>query len=210
MATAANVTFRGSVRPVGSQLPVNFKKAAALLDTSTDFRNYDCEIDEDYALTALEVTKTSANVTALTGLQIGVYKVGPGPIATATLTPIAAVTFIAAALVGTKLIAGVKSTDASVVVVQPYAETAVLAANYMFANATDPFIVPVLAETTAVGVSTKQKIRLQIKWTTSSAVSPDPSCFILASFCKLSRVELANSSELITVDADLAAGAQNH
>lgn len=194
--------IKNEVKAVGEVIPLNFVLEGlsyANNDLAPNRRIIDFEIDSNYVLTDLEVTKTvndlkkgGAGETS-DQLTIEVYRVGPGPDAVATETLIAKSQFDATSadvVVGTRTLAG-----------DPYS-----ADSQQFANGTeqDP-LVEVSATTTAVvtnGVpNSRQRIRVVVTMTASDATSRvgvgSASCFIKVSLVRFSQ--LGNLDELITL-----------
>lgn len=203
MATAPNASSPAQVKPTGECIPFNFKASPVFID---QIWSYDFEIDENFVVTDLDVTKTSADVSLDVSaiLTVGIYRIGPGPIATSTETEIAQVAFTSTDLVGTKYISGVKvntvviGTDPTLFETNQFAGGAGIA----------PFDLPVKAEEAAVLGSTKQRIRIKIQATVGGTSSPevalDPRVFILVKLAKISNIGMnsaAGDREVIDIQA---------
>lgn len=205
--TAATATFLGAIRPVGEIIPISFidDVATPILAGAHRQINYDFEIDQNYILSGLQVTKTVGGVLADVVETISVFKYPNGTDDDNDLVEIAHVGFAASSGAGTTLIAGVLAASSGAVAAGVVPPT--VASTGLYAGAggvtTDPTI-KVLSNVATSGSSpSSQKIRVQINGYNGAVVSqsPDLSVFILCELIRFTDVKLAGSEELTTVIA---------
>jgi hypothetical protein len=222
--------YRNAVKPIGEAILLNFIRENVTLAGNTLANSqswyYDFEIDADYVVTGLEVTKTVAsltqtNITDAQSLNVYVFRVGAGIDTAATATPIAqtcmsglsptvagANTYNNTGVLGTRVFAGVPEIN----FFQGVAVAAVISSNttvgadaaalgtdptlvtnlFGGGGAADPLVRVLAVAPTAVGTTTKQKIRITINTAKTNvlvAASYSCSCFI--------KVELARFSDVI-------------
>lgn len=172
---AANDTIRNAVKPVGEIIPVLYVKEN--VELSEDYY-VDFEIDSNYVVTGLEVTKVVAALGAADQVVVTVSKISSGKDAIATATVISEATLAASTSKGERVLAGA-----------PYA-----AGSYLFASADplDPLTKVAATAPAAADGLTKQRIRLAIAFTAGLATTKSPSVFV--------KVELARFSDIITFD----------
>lgn len=210
--------YRNAVRPVGEAICLNFvKESITLVQNATQSWFYDFEVDANYVVTGLEVTKTSrdlsigADTTTGQRLSVIVWRVGAGTDAEATATNVAQATLsnalgVAAELNGTgnegtrvfagqKTLSAVAAANAAAVAIGGNAaadtDPSLVSNQYLAGSSTDP-MVKILANGTVVNNKSKQRIRIAIATVTTANANltgNSASCFI--------KVDLARFSDII-------------
>ena len=224
---AATQTFRNAVKPVGEVIELSVHSHPGATATAHWQYDYDYEIDANYVVSDLEVTKTELVMVAGTILDVRVYRVPAGTDAAVTLTTadeIAKCGMAASTALGTKVKAGVLTTTvqptiavgviSAAGVTTPSSSTELLAGSTNASTTVNGVIVynntvmPIAAVApVSVGGLTKQRIRIIVSGTAAAAAETDFSCFVRVSLCRFSDFSLLQTGAAGRDNGELAISA---
>lgn len=198
MALNVLATYRNAVKPVGEKILFNYNPdaaAKALWNAAGKSVSYDFEIDADYFVTQLAVTKTVLPISATQtdDAYVDVLRVNTD----ATTDLIARVYLICTAIIGgglkgAKTIAG----EAGVAVVRPIGNTTITTEHFGSAASVlaDPLVKVAATKSVAAAANNKQKIRITL------TAGPTPQVDATLDMNMLVEVQLAKFSEVVSVN----------
>ena len=181
---ATNVTYLGAIKPVGSKILLNYNLGydgdVPRTWAASSVVQFNFELDQNYIVTGLEMTKTAAAISDTNVLEVKVYRTD---YAGNTLA-IAAAALVGATgtdgLKGQKQIAGVPNGTVAVGVAA--GDTQIFA----LGSYSDPEVAVVANKKNVGNIPTQQFITVEISGVVNAAAL-NPSCFI--------EVQLANFNE---------------
>lgn len=193
--TAARATFRNAIKPVGESIAFDVLDSDATT-TGGRTRTYDFLIDSDFVLTKLLATKTVVDGVAGCIVTIQVQKLTKGTDTNSVASVIAQVGFIAQAIKGTTVLAGLGTAGQLVI-----GQTDGTAQTSQFPNGTfaDPLTKVVANEVASGSSPSQQRIRISITANATGAIVTNMSCFIRCDFARFNDTRRTGAEELISV-----------